>query len=141
MPRLDPAPRRKRGAGFKTREGMRLPLVAVCARRRRVDRGVGFLGWPRTLHHGSAKPKPEIELPSEKLILDLEAVTMITYQHQSWEENEREHAEERRLTAELIASGKKTAREIQDENSLFPMNAVIEMKWAEYSERFERTHA
>ena len=66
---------------------------------------------------------------------------MITYQHQSWEENEREHAEERHLTAELIASGKKTAREIQDENSLFPMNAVIEMKWAEYSERFERTHA
>lgn len=37
--------------------------------------------------------------------------------------------------------GKKTAREIQDENSLFPMDAVIEMKWAEYSERFERTHA
>jgi len=66
---------------------------------------------------------------------------MITYQHQSWEENEREHAEERRLTAELLASRQKTAREIQDENSLFPMDAVIEMKWTEYSERFERTHA
>jgi len=66
---------------------------------------------------------------------------MITYRHQSWEENEREHTEERRLTAELIASGKKTAWEIQQENSLFPMDAKIEMKWAEYSQRFERTHA
>ena len=36
VPRLDPAPRRKRGAGFKTREGMRLPLVAVCAGRYRA---------------------------------------------------------------------------------------------------------
>lgn len=75
------------------------------------------------------------------IYLDLKAVTMITYRHQSWEENEREHAEERRLTAELIASGKKNAWEIQQENSLFPMDAVIKMKWAEYSERFERTHA
>lgn len=66
---------------------------------------------------------------------------MITYRHQSWEENEREHAEERRLTAELIASGKKTVREMQDENSLFPMDAVIEMKWAEYCERIESAHA
>jgi hypothetical protein len=73
--------------------------------------------------------------------LELKAINMITYQHQSWEENEREHAEERRLTAELIASGKKTAQEVQDENSLFPMDAVIEMKWAQYSERFERAHA
>ena len=45
---------------------------------------------------------------------------MIRYEHQSWEENEREHAEERRFTAELIASGEKTALEIQQENSPFP---------------------
>ena len=62
---------------------------------------------------------------------------MITYRHQSWEENEREHAEERRLTAELIASGKKTAWEVQQENSLFPMNAKVEIDWADLSERFE----
>ena len=66
---------------------------------------------------------------------------MITYKYQSWEENEREHAEERRLTAELIASGKKTAWEIQQENSLFPMDAKIEIDWADLSERFERAHA
>jgi hypothetical protein len=62
------------------------------------------------------------------------------YQYQSWEENEREHAEERRLTSELIASGKKTAWEFQQENSLFPMDAIVEMDWTELSERFERTH-
>ena len=65
---------------------------------------------------------------------------MITYRHLSWEENEREHAEERRLTAELIASGKKTAWEIQQENSLFPMDAKVELDWAELSARFERTY-
>jgi len=82
-----------------------------------------------------------MKLPAYKLMLGIEAVAMITYPHQSWEANEREHAEERRLTAEFIASGKKTDWEIQQENSLFPMDAVFEMKWAEYSERFERTHA
>jgi len=35
VPRLDSAPGKKRGAELKTR-GMRLPLVAVCARRRLV---------------------------------------------------------------------------------------------------------
>ena len=65
---------------------------------------------------------------------------MIRYQQQSWEENEREHAKERRLTAELIASGKKTAWEIQQENSLFPRDAKIEIDWADLSERFERAH-
>ena len=65
---------------------------------------------------------------------------MIRYQQQSWEENEREHAKERRLTAELIASGKKTAWEIQQENSVFPMDAKIEIDWADLSERFERAH-
>ena len=66
---------------------------------------------------------------------------MITYRHQSWEDNEHEHAEERRLTAELIASGKKAAWEIQQENSLFPMNAKVEIDWADLSKRFERAHA
>lgn len=66
---------------------------------------------------------------------------MAAYRIQSWEENEREHAEERRMTAELIASGKKTPAQLQEENSLFPTDAVIEMKWAEYAERFERRHA
>ena len=66
---------------------------------------------------------------------------MITYRHQSWEENEREHAEERRMTAELIASGKKTAWENQQENSHIPMSAKVEIDWADLSERFERAHA
>ncbi len=66
---------------------------------------------------------------------------MVNYRHQSWQDNEREHAEERRLTAELIASGKKTAWEIQQENSLFPMNAQVEIDWADLSERFDRAHA
>jgi hypothetical protein len=66
---------------------------------------------------------------------------VITYRHQSWEENEREHAEERRATAELIASGKKTAWEIQQENSLFPMDAKVEIDWADLFERLERAHA
>ena len=66
---------------------------------------------------------------------------MIRYEYQPWEENEREHSEERRLTAELIASGKKTAWEIQQENSLVPMDAKIEIDWVDLSERFERAHA
>ena len=66
---------------------------------------------------------------------------MITYRHQSWEENEREHAEERSFTAEVIASSQKTAWEIQQENSLFPMDAKVEIDWLELSERFERAHA
>jgi hypothetical protein len=65
---------------------------------------------------------------------------MITYRYESWEENERQHAEERRLTAELIASGKKTAWEIQEENSLFPMDAKVEIDWADLNERFERNN-
>ncbi len=74
-------------------------------------------------------------------MLGAKAVPMITYQSQSWEVNEREHAEERRITAELIASGQKTAWEIQRENSLFPMDAKVEIDWTELSERFERAHA
>lgn len=66
---------------------------------------------------------------------------MITCRHQSWEDNEREHAEERHATALLIASGKKTAWEIQQENSLFPMDAKVEIDWIDLSERFERAHA
>jgi hypothetical protein len=73
--------------------------------------------------------------------LESKAVTVIRYQQQSWEENEREHAKERRLTAELIASRKKTAREIQQENSLVPMDAKIEIDWTDLSARFERAHA
>jgi hypothetical protein len=65
---------------------------------------------------------------------------MITHHYQSWEEKVREHEEERRLTAELIASGKRTAQEIQEENSLFPIDAKIVINWTEVSERFERAH-
>jgi hypothetical protein len=73
--------------------------------------------------------------------MKLKPVTMITYRHQCWEENEREHAEERRLAVELITSGKKTAWEIQQENSLFPLAAKIEIDWTDLSERFERANA
>lgn len=66
---------------------------------------------------------------------------MSTHRIQPWEDNVREHEEERRLIEELIASGKKTAWEIQQENSLFPMDAKVVINWAELSERFERSDA
>jgi hypothetical protein len=66
---------------------------------------------------------------------------MITFRPQNWEENERQHAEERRAMDEAIRSGKKTALEIQEENSLFPLNATVEIDWADLSERFESAHA
>lgn len=45
----------------------------------------------------------------------------------TWEQIEREHAEMRARDAKLIASGKKTPREIQEENSLFPLDAKFEI--------------
>ena len=127
-----PGPR-ERGPGFKTRgEGSRWSLAVLAV-------SGGFSGLPLCIVRGA---KPKIELLTKMRILTAsKAINMITYRYQSWEENEREHAEERRVTAELIASGQKTAREIQDENSLFPIDSVIEMKWAEYAERYERMHA
>ncbi len=60
---------------------------------------------------------------------------MVTYIRQDWEQNEREHAEERRATEEAIRSGKKTAWEVQEENSLFHMNATVKIDWSDLSER------
>lgn len=65
---------------------------------------------------------------------------MVTYEYTSWEENEREHAEDRRQMAEAVASKLKTPRQVQEENSLFPMDATVEIDWADLSERFERAH-
>ena len=65
---------------------------------------------------------------------------MITYRQQTWEENEREHAEERSLTASRIAAEPSSAQNIQEENSPFPLDSVVELKWTEYSARFERLH-
>lgn len=59
---------------------------------------------------------------------------------QDWEKNEREHREERLATEEAIRTGKKTAWQIQEENSLIPSNAVIKIDWDDLSRRFEAAY-
>lgn len=56
----------------------------------------------------------------------------------SWEQNEREHAAERHAIAEAIRSGEKTAWQIQEENSIFPMNSTVEINWADLNKRYKR---
>lgn len=56
----------------------------------------------------------------------------------TWEENEAEHAANRREMLEVVASGRKTARQVQEENSIVPLDAKIEINWKEHSRRLER---
>ena len=56
----------------------------------------------------------------------------------SWEENEAEHAADRREMLEAVASGRKTARQVQEENSIIPLDAKIEINWKDHSRRLER---
>ncbi len=58
----------------------------------------------------------------------------------TWEENEADHAADRREMIEAVASGRKTARQVQAENSLIPLDAKIEIDWQDLSERLERAH-
>jgi hypothetical protein len=61
--------------------------------------------------------------------------------YMTWEENEAEHAADRRAMIEAVASGQKTARQVQAENSLIPLDARIEIDWQDLSERLERVHS
>ena len=56
----------------------------------------------------------------------------------TWEENEAEHAANRRHMLEAVASGRKTARQVQEENSIIPLDADIEIDWKEHSRCLER---
>lgn len=56
----------------------------------------------------------------------------------SWEQNAREHSEERRAIVEAIRSGQKTAWQIQEENSIFPMNSTVEIDWVDLNKRYKR---
>jgi hypothetical protein len=67
-------------------------------------------------------------------------IDMITT-HQDWQENEREHIQERLATEEAIRTGKKTAWQVQEENSIIPTNARIKIDWVDLSKRFETDHA
>lgn len=59
---------------------------------------------------------------------------------QDWEKNEREHIQERLATEEAIRTGQKTAWQVQEENSIIPSNAKIDLDWADYAQRFESAH-
>ncbi len=61
--------------------------------------------------------------------------------HMSWEQNEAEHAADRREMLEAVASGRKTARQVQEENSIIPLDAKIEINWQDLSQRLERACA
>jgi hypothetical protein len=67
-------------------------------------------------------------------------IDMITT-HQDWQENEQEHIQERLATEEAIRTGKKTAWQVQEENSIIPTNARIKIDWVDLSKRFETDHA
>jgi len=56
----------------------------------------------------------------------------------AWEENEAEYAADRRHMLEAVASGRKTARRAQEENSIIPLDADIEIDWKEHSRCLER---
>jgi hypothetical protein len=58
----------------------------------------------------------------------------------SWEQNQAEHAQERRETAVALRTGTKTPWQIQEENSLFPMDTKIVVDFDDLFERFERAH-
>jgi hypothetical protein len=55
----------------------------------------------------------------------------------TWEENEAEHAANGRQMLEAVASGRKTARQVQEQNSIIPLDAKIEINWKEHSRRPE----
>lgn len=59
----------------------------------------------------------------------------------NWQQNEREHAEERRAIAEAIRSGQKTPLQIQEENSIFPMNSTVEIDWVDLNKHYKCTKA
>lgn len=63
---------------------------------------------------------------------------MLEAHYISWEENEAEHVADRREMLEAVASGRKTARQVQEENSIVPLDAKIEINWKDHSRRLER---
>lgn len=63
---------------------------------------------------------------------------MLEIRYMTWEQNEAEHAADRRSMLE--ASGQKTARQVQAENSLIPLDAKIEIDWLDHAECLERAY-
>jgi len=61
--------------------------------------------------------------------------------YMTWEENEAEHATDRREMLEAVISGRKTARQVQEENSIIPLDAKIEIDWQDLSDRMERAYS
>ncbi len=66
---------------------------------------------------------------------------MLEIRYMTWEESEAEHAADRREMLEAVASGRKTARQVQEENSLIPLDAEIVVNWKDHAERIERALA
>jgi hypothetical protein len=58
----------------------------------------------------------------------------------SWEQNEAEHAADRREMLEAVASGRKTAWQVQRENSFIPLNAKIEVDFDRFLKRRQHHH-
>jgi len=54
---------------------------------------------------------------------------------------EANHAADRREMREAVASGRKTARQVQEENPIIPLDAKVEINWQDLSQRLERTCA
>lgn len=69
------------------------------------------------------------------------AVPIMPKTRYSWKRNEREHAAERRAMADAVRSGEKTPWQIQEENSIFPLNSTVEIDFADLNKRYKRTHA
>lgn len=55
--------------------------------------------------------------------------------HMTWEEHDAEHAAERKRDAEAIASGKKSAWQVQTENSFIPVDAKIAVDFDSFLKR------
>lgn len=61
-------------------------------------------------------------------------------QYISWEQNEAEHAADRREMLEAVASGRKTAWQVQRENSFIPLDAKIEVDFDGFLKRRQSLH-
>ncbi|CAN5805213.1 hypothetical protein BH09VER1_BH09VER1_49850 [soil metagenome] len=66
---------------------------------------------------------------------------MLEIRYITREENEAEHAADRREMLEAVASGRKSARQVQEENSLIPLDAKIVINWRDHAERVKRAIA
>ena len=73
--------------------------------------------------------------PAMVIVFLKERSAMPEIRYITWEENEAEHAADRKEAAEAIASGRKTAWQVQIENSFIPVDARIEVNFESFLER------